>query len=419
MEAKATELAIGWQTEQSLSQSVCTLLEKGTMDRQVVELKAHTLILAARNPVFQAMFFGQIDSKREVAMVDVSPESFRLFLKCLYTDNVDLDEDSLTQVIKLAHKYQVNHLLAECAERLAKRICVENACQILNVSVFYDLTKLKEIACIFVDDNVDEILESVGFMDIPVETLKVILSGDSFYANEMKIVKKCLEWAENKCKQQCLELNSINKRRVLDGAFYFLRLTSLSLSDFTEYVVKTSLLDQDESFKIYLHMGSPSSQIDIGNSIIPRKPRLVKFPFAECQNQIILEYPHDIYLEGIDLHPSETIYQQGQCSLVQSALYSTIFCGQILIKELALTVAFQASAYKKSPDVITLKERVFLPRDKGPYNLTVEMSCFTAYDAAFLENVRKNARSYKPSAFVFSNYRNIIKALVCANVSNR
>ncbi|KAK3608669.1 hypothetical protein CHS0354_015703, partial [Potamilus streckersoni] len=92
---------------------------------------------------------------------------------------------------------------------------MENVCELLNLAVFYELKDVIYKACYFVDDHVPEILESSGFKDLSVESLKVILSEDTFYTDELKLFQKCMEWAENKCKKQGLELNYQNKRRLL------------------------------------------------------------------------------------------------------------------------------------------------------------------------------------------------------------
>ncbi|KAK3608668.1 hypothetical protein CHS0354_015702 [Potamilus streckersoni] len=48
-------------------------------DEAIEEIKGHRVILAARSPVFEAMFYRQMESNK-VVIEDASPESFKLFL---------------------------------------------------------------------------------------------------------------------------------------------------------------------------------------------------------------------------------------------------------------------------------------------------------------------------------------------------
>ncbi|KAL3846826.1 hypothetical protein ACJMK2_017780 [Sinanodonta woodiana] len=406
METNTKEASVGWQVNKPLYESLTLLLEKEMWtdvtftfrnQDEIVEIKGHSIILAARSPVFQAMFYEQMDSKREVAIEDASPESYKLFLKCLYTDNVNLDEISLTKVIQIAHKYQLGYLLDICSEQLAKHIRVDNACDILDLAVFYNLNELQKEACNYVDDHVLEILETPGFMNISVETLKVMLSGDTLYADELNIFRKCMEWAENKCKDKGLEPSDQNKRKVLGDAFFFIRLPTLSLLDYTENIANTKLLSVEESHKIYMHKGSPSLKIDLMNSIIQRKPRFDTILLPGDQMEINFHCPNDIQLLGVMLEQSNELLhgfanpcipEFAETEQPDKKLCAISLHGELVIQETGFKAAFQTGYLFKLPNLVSLNEKVFLKGKNEPYTITLKAKVYTSYDVQYLERIR-------------------------------
>ncbi|KAL3846830.1 hypothetical protein ACJMK2_017784 [Sinanodonta woodiana] len=450
IEETVNDLPIGWQSDKSLSKSLSVLFEKElwtdvtftfrTDDHVWLDqIKGHKVMLAARSPVFQAMFFGLMDSKSEIEIVDASPESFRLFLNCLYTDNVDLDENSLSQVVKVAHKYQVNHLLDLCSEKLKTLISVENACEILALAVFYNLESLIEKACNFVDDHADKIIETQAFIDMPVQALKIILSGDTFYTKELKLLRKSLEWAENKCMLQDLEPEDTNKRHVLGDAFFHLRLPTMSLYEFTENVSKTKLITIEESVKIYQHMGCPSAQEEVCNSIKSRKPRSSIVLWPTDTRSMKFHCPDDVYLTGIQLTGLENLLVYKEPSLTffsddgdqpERQLRDVAIQGKFTVMEANETVTFNAPYLPKLPDFVSFEPNIFLAGWEEPYTLSIEINCTTSYNASYLERLRKlfateDRPSHKRSlnvlrnGFPYCSGYSLIKGVRYTNMSNR
>ncbi|KAL3846831.1 hypothetical protein ACJMK2_017785 [Sinanodonta woodiana] len=368
---------------------------------------------------------------------------------CLYTDDVNIDENSLTKVIEIAHKYQLGYLLDICSEQLAKYIRADNACDILNLAVFYNLKELQKEACIYVDDHVLDILETPGFMNISVETLKVILAGDTLYADELNIFRKCIEWAESRCKDICLEPSDQNKRKVLGDAFFYIRLPTLSLLEYTENIANTKLLSVEESHKIYMYKGSPSLQIDLINSIIPRKPRLETILLPGDQMEIEFHCPNDIKLLGVMLDQSiEPIHQYEKPSclneiheneLPENHLCAIALCGELVIQETGVNVTFQTPYLSKLPNFVSLNETVVLKRKDEPYTITLAAKLYISYDVKFLERIRKiGIKENRPTRNIYGSliyeltlkellykpwhcfeYQHFITGVQYQNVSNR
>jgi len=84
-----------------------------------VELKAHRAVLAARSPVFEAMFTHEMTEKLsgEVTISDCKPEAMRDFLHFLYHAKLE-SYDHAAKLLELADRYQVATLKELCEAHL-------------------------------------------------------------------------------------------------------------------------------------------------------------------------------------------------------------------------------------------------------------------------------------------------------------
>ena len=100
---------------------------------------AHRCVLAARSPVFYAMFsHGMQESERgEVRIPDFEAPVVRELLHFIYTDR--LSEDSAVSVsredlLRIATKYQVQRLMCLCENQLLQQINVDSAAPLLQLA---------------------------------------------------------------------------------------------------------------------------------------------------------------------------------------------------------------------------------------------------------------------------------------------
>ncbi|XP_053391420.1 kelch-like protein 11 isoform X2 [Mercenaria mercenaria] len=192
-------------------------------------ISAHKVVLAARSPVFQAMFFGPCaDGKDEVDLTNAVGATLDIVLRYIYSDTVTLTKENASAVLEMAHYYQVTNLVQFCADYLATIITPENACGILTLAMFYKVTTLRDACCTFIDRNADEILNSEGFLELPDDCLTYILKGDTFYADENNIFIKAEDWARRKIGEVGLEKTGPNIRKTLGPSFYYLRLPTMT-----------------------------------------------------------------------------------------------------------------------------------------------------------------------------------------------
>jgi len=113
-----------------------------------MEVKAHRSVLAARSPVFEAMFTHDMTEKRsgQVKIPDCKPEAMRNFLHFLYHAKLET-YDHAAKLLELADRYQVPTLKELCEiHLLSSPIPKVNAMEMLQLANLHNSDKLKQKA---------------------------------------------------------------------------------------------------------------------------------------------------------------------------------------------------------------------------------------------------------------------------------
>jgi len=130
----------------------------------------HMVILAARSPVFKAMFQSNMKEKQTqtVNIDDFKAEVVGEMLNFIYTGNVSSQDailDIASELLKVADKYQLDLLKNICEESLCSILKVNNCVEYLVLGDMYDTLKLKEKALRLVVENADSIINTDVFRD--------------------------------------------------------------------------------------------------------------------------------------------------------------------------------------------------------------------------------------------------------------
>lgn len=115
---------------------------------QQQEIKVHKLILAARSPVFRAMFTVDMKENREcrINIPDVSYDAAKEFLDFVYCAKISALNHPKDLII-LADLYQIEELKDACENKLLMNLCKENALDNLYIANLYSCkSKLKNRA---------------------------------------------------------------------------------------------------------------------------------------------------------------------------------------------------------------------------------------------------------------------------------
>lgn len=135
------------------------------------EFQVHKAILAARSPVFEAMFASDLEEAKQnrVEITDIEPEVFELLLRYIYSDRVPQESDYALELCIAADKVSVSIVIW---------------CQIPNLTISltqYQLVQLKA-ACELL------LLESISLESVS----SVLLFADLYSANQLKTA--CIDY---------------------------------------------------------------------------------------------------------------------------------------------------------------------------------------------------------------------------------
>ncbi|XP_049944429.1 speckle-type POZ protein-like [Schistocerca serialis cubense] len=130
-------------------------------------LAAHRTVLAARSPVFQAMF--QHDtleaSSGHVTITDVEGPVLRELLAYMYTLQAPELPGMAPLLLAAADKYGLSALKAVCEQQVVAQLCVENAAASAVLAVRHSCPKLTAAAVAFIKANL-HVMGTKGWADM-------------------------------------------------------------------------------------------------------------------------------------------------------------------------------------------------------------------------------------------------------------
>ncbi|XP_067894598.1 BTB/POZ domain-containing protein 6-B isoform X2 [Heterodontus francisci] len=214
---------------------------------------AHKYILAVGSSVFYAMFYGELaEDKSDIHIPDVEPAAFLILLKYLYSDEIDLEADTVLASLYAAKKYIVPYLAKACVNFLETSLEAKNACVLLSQSRLFEEPELTQRCWEVIDAQAELALRSEGFCEIDLQTLEIILSRETLNTKEVVVFEAILSWAEAECKRQGLPPSARNKRGVLGKALYIVRIPTMTLEEFANGAAQCDLLTLEQTHDIFL-----------------------------------------------------------------------------------------------------------------------------------------------------------------------
>ena len=149
---------------------------------------AHKYVLATSSAVFFAMFYGEIPPKEfPIRIEDAEEESFKEFLRFLYTDDCKITAENAIGVLYLAKKYLISSLAEKCCEILEASIKPENVFAVLEQAIQFDEKELEEKSWDVVLKKTQECLNSEAFCDIGLHTLNALLKKERYVCMYVKL----------------------------------------------------------------------------------------------------------------------------------------------------------------------------------------------------------------------------------------
>ncbi|KAL2742441.1 BTB/POZ domain-containing protein 1-like isoform X1 [Vespula maculifrons] len=224
---------------------VSFLVGRGAQQQRI---PAHKLVLSSGSAVFYAMFNGTLaTASSEIEVPDVEPAAFLAVLLFLYTDEIQIDPETVMTTLYTAKKYAVSALEKHCVDFLKNNLTSDNAFLLLTQARLFDEPQLAAVCLDTIDRFTTEALNADGFVDIDIDTLMVVLERDTLRVRESKIFQAVLRWSEAECVRQQLPVVPENQRLVLGNALSLVRFPLMSKEEFTAGPAQSGLLNHSEA----------------------------------------------------------------------------------------------------------------------------------------------------------------------------
>jgi len=140
------------------------------------EIPVNRLLLAARSPVFSAMFsenFLEAKTGRTI-IKDVDHKSLEALVKFCHTDNLD-EVDLTTDLLAAANKYMIPALVEKCEEHLSKTMSADNAIDYFLAACLHEANNLRTASKKFITKNLDKVKKTESFKNLGKEPLVEVL----------------------------------------------------------------------------------------------------------------------------------------------------------------------------------------------------------------------------------------------------
>lgn len=126
------------------------------------EFRVHKEILAAKSPVFLAMFENEMKEKQEkqVNIEDINANVFKEVLRYIYTNTVNDLNTHAENLFKAADKYNLSKLTIICVDELTRSLNIENAARILTLANKHNARILKERTLNFIKSHIQLIFKT-------------------------------------------------------------------------------------------------------------------------------------------------------------------------------------------------------------------------------------------------------------------
>ncbi|XP_069049256.1 BTB/POZ domain-containing protein 6-B isoform X4 [Lepisosteus oculatus] len=270
---------------------------------------AHKYVLAVGSSVFCAMFYGDLaEGKSEIHIPDVEPAAFLILLKYMYSDEIDLEADTVLATLYAAKKYIVPALAKACVNFLETSLEAKNACVLLSQSRLFEEPELTQRCWEVIDAQAELALKSEGFCEIDQQTLEIILTRETLNTKEAVVFEAVLSWAVAECKRQGLGVTTRNKRGVLGKALYLVRIPTMTLEEFANGAAQSDILTLEETHSIFLWYTASN------------KPKL-EFPLTKRKGLA----PQRCHRFQSSAYRSNQWRYRGRCDSIQFAVDKRIF----------------------------------------------------------------------------------------------
>ncbi|XP_050032444.1 BTB/POZ domain-containing protein 6-A-like [Dermacentor andersoni] len=163
--------------------------------------KAHKMILALQNDVFEAMFYGPVAKGDRIVITDLHPEGVRGLLRYFYSRPLDVQTAYQAACIRTAPaKYLVPQLEERCLAFMNERMVTDEVCAFLDYVLTVGEEALATPATILIVKDSIRVLSSATFTTCTQETVRYVLKHAA-NVPETSVLKAVYGWGRQRLRR--------------------------------------------------------------------------------------------------------------------------------------------------------------------------------------------------------------------------
>jgi hypothetical protein len=151
----------------------------------------------------------------------------------------------------LARRYQVDKLQVLCADFLTNDLSIDNALNMYVVAP--DLVSDPDFGIDFIAENMEDLLETEGFVALPVDRLIRLLQSDKLEVEEVLLFKAVQKWAVAELKRQGKSTDISDVRGILANILPLIRFPTMEMEHIASVVAPSQLLGEQQLLELFTY----------------------------------------------------------------------------------------------------------------------------------------------------------------------
>ncbi|XP_029366466.1 kelch-like protein 22 [Echeneis naucrates] len=148
-------------------------------------IQAHRILLAASCDYFRGMFAGGLreTQQKEIPIHGVSYVAMKKILDYIYTSEIELDSDSVQDVLVAATLIQLENVIGFCCDFLFSGMDESNILELHHLAELYGLRQLNDRIHSYILKNIQSLSRTDVYRQLPQDEVLKALSSDELQVN--------------------------------------------------------------------------------------------------------------------------------------------------------------------------------------------------------------------------------------------
>jgi len=161
--------------------------------------------------------------------------------------------ETAASLIYAANKYMLPKLVRQCGKCLLEGLAVNNVVHVLEHSLLFDDSELRNKCLTLIGQNVNTVLTGKEILSASPQTMETILQMEKIMVKEIVIYEMCIKWAKHQLQIQRSTENptDLQIREMLGGLLYKIRFPIMDQAEFAEISECKTILTAEEKLSIF------------------------------------------------------------------------------------------------------------------------------------------------------------------------